>query len=290
LRGVLQPDANAPAPRPANAAARATISRCRRRIAAARRIGIIERELIGAPPGGKPPGAACIDDATTIDGPLAGMLGITGDGRFVMPASYNARQATMQFTMRALLTTSLLLSAVIALTVVASAQPAAKPAPPAPAAATHKPIPAVTPYLIKSAGSLAEIEKTLLGPGGHASTLVPPTAQVALQIDWRHEENIEAGGYEAHDGRDHVFFITEGNGAFNLGGELEAPTEPSPGEWRAKKAKGTHEVAVAKGDVVFIPHGTVHGRAKGGKFTMLLLSFWPGGAPAAAINPPPAKK
>jgi mannose-6-phosphate isomerase-like protein (cupin superfamily) len=161
---------------------------------------------------------------------------------------------------------------------------------PAPAEPARKPAPATTPYLHKTAASLAEAEKTLLGPGGHAATLVPPSANVALEMAWRHEENQEVGGFESHDGRDHVFFITEGNGVFNLGGELDGPNEISPGEWRSKKAKNSREVKVAKGDVLFIPHGTVHGRGKGGKFTMLLLSFWPGGAPAAAINPPPPKK
>lgn len=148
----------------------------------------------------------------------------------------------------------------------------------------RKPAVATTPFLVKSAASLAEAEKALLGPGGHAATLVPPGPNVALQIDWRHEENVEAGGYEVHDGRDHVFFVTEGNGFFNLGGELEEAKEASPGEWRSKKAKNTKLTPVAKGDVVFIPHGTVHGRAKGGKFTMLLLSFWPGGTPEEAIK------
>jgi len=153
----------------------------------------------------------------------------------------------------------------------------------APAASGRKPATAATPVVIKSAASLAEIEKTLQGPGGHGTTLVAPTPQTALEVAWRHEENAEDGGLEVHDGRDHVFFVTEGRAVFKLGGELDAPKEISPGEWRAPRAKGTKEVVLNKGDFAFIPHGTVHGRAKGGKFTMLLLSFWPGGAPAEAI-------
>ena len=171
----------------------------------------------------------------------------------------------------------------ITLAAVTPAQ-AETPAPaPAATAPARKPATAPMPYLIKSAGSLAEIEKTLLGPGGHAATLVAPTPQTALEVAWRHEENAEDGGLEVHDGRDHVFFITEGKAVFKLGGELDAPKEVSPGEWRSPKAKATREVVLQKGDFIFIPHGTVHGRAKGGKFTMLLLSFWAGGAPAEAI-------
>ena len=174
-----------------------------------------------------------------------------------------------------------------ALVVLASRGVPAQPAPPA-----RKPAAATSPYVVKSAASLADVEKTLQGPGGHGSTLVAPAPNVALEAVWRHEENKEAGGLESHDGKDHVFFITEGHGVFVLGGEMDSPKEISPGEWRAPKGKGGKEVTADKGDFVFIPHGVVHGRGKGGKFTMLLLSFWPGGVPAAvlaapAVPPPP---
>jgi mannose-6-phosphate isomerase-like protein (cupin superfamily) len=157
--------------------------------------------------------------------------------------------------------------------------------PPAPA---RRPAPAAGTYVLRTAASLAEAEKAFKGPGGQAATLVPSGPNTALEAVWRHEENKEAGGLESHDGKDHVFFITEGHGVFVLGGELENPREISPGEWRADKGKGTKEVVVDKGGFLFIPHGLVHGRGKGGKFTMLLLSFWPGGAPPAAPPPPPA--
>jgi mannose-6-phosphate isomerase-like protein (cupin superfamily) len=179
--------------------------------------------------------------------------------------------------------------ALAALATLAAGGAHAQPAAPAPAPATgRKPAPAAGSYVLKTAASLAEAEKAFKGPGGQGSTLVPSGPNTALEAVWRHEENKEATGLESHDGRDHVFFITEGHAVFVLGGELEDPREISPGEWRAAKAKGTKEVVVDKGGFLFIPHGLVHGRGKGAKFTMLLLSFWPGGAPPPA--PPAAPK
>jgi mannose-6-phosphate isomerase-like protein (cupin superfamily) len=157
-----------------------------------------------------------------------------------------------------------------------------------PAAPAHKPAPAAGTYVLKTAASLAEAEKAFKGPGGQGSTLVPSGPNTALEAVWRHEETKEPSGLESHDGKDHVFFVTEGHALFVLGGELENPREVSPGEWRAEKGKGTKEVVVDQGGFLFIPHGLVHGRGKGAKFTMLLLSFWPGGAPPPA-PPAPAK-
>jgi uncharacterized protein YjlB len=56
--------------------------------------------------------------------------------------------------------------------------------------------------------------------------------------------------------------------------------------WPLPKAMLSKSVDVGKGDLLFIPHGVVHGRSiKGRHFTMLLVSFWPGGAP-----PPPKSR
>lgn len=162
---------------------------------------------------------------------------------------------------------------------------AAPPAAPAPAPA-RAPAAAPAPYFVKSAASLAELEKTLAGKGGHSGDLLKP-GPTALEIVWRHEEDHEGKELEVHDGKDHVFFIVDGQATFTLGGALVEPREISAGEWRAAKAKDAKLVDVAKGDLLFIPHGTVHGRsAKGRKLTMLQLSFWPGGAPAPAAPAP----
>jgi mannose-6-phosphate isomerase-like protein (cupin superfamily) len=147
----------------------------------------------------------------------------------------------------------------------------------APSAPARKPAVAPVGYFVKTAASLAEVEKTLQGKGAHGADLLKPGA-TAVEIVWRHEEDYEQTELELHDGKDHVFFVTEGKATLTLGGELVAPREVSPGEWKASKSTNSRTVEVGKGDLVFIPHGTVHGRsAKGRRFTMLIVSFLPGG-------------
>jgi mannose-6-phosphate isomerase-like protein (cupin superfamily) len=155
-------------------------------------------------------------------------------------------------------------------------------------APARKPAAAPVPYFVKTAASLAEVEKTLQGKGGHAADLLKPAA-TAIEIVLRHEEDFEQADLEVHDGKDHVFVVTDGQASLTLGGELVAPREISTGEWRAPKSSNSRTVDVGKGDLVFIPHGTVHGRSvKGKKFTMMIISFFPGGPPPPAPPTPPA--
>ena len=161
----------------------------------------------------------------------------------------------------------------IGFVLVAAYAPAAETAP------ARRPAVAPTAYFVKSAANLAEVAKTLEGKGGHAADLLKP-GPAAIEIVVRHEEDYEQTELELHDGKDHVFLVTDGQATLTLGGELVAPHEVSPGEWKAAKSTGSKTVDVGKGDLVFIPHGTVHGRsAKGRRFTMLIVSFFPGGAP-----------
>ena len=156
-------------------------------------------------------------------------------------------------------------------------------------APARKPAAAPTEYFVKSAASLAELEKTLTGKGGRAADLLKPGA-TAIEIVLRHEEDFAQTELEVHDGKDHVFVVTDGQASLVLGGDLVAPHEVSPGEWKAAKSANSRTVDVGKGDLVFIPHGTVHGRSVKGRFTMLIVSFFPGGPPppAPAASPPPA--
>src|SRR5580765_5386006 len=143
-------------------------------------------------------------------------------------------------------------------------------APAARSAPARKPAVAPTSYFVKTAASLAEVEKTLQGKGAHGADLLKP-GPTSVEIVWRHEEDYEQTELELHDGKDHVFFVTEGQATLTLGGEMVAPREVSPGEWKAAKATNARTVDVGKGDLVFIPHGTVHGRsAKGRHFNMMI--------------------
>ena len=152
-------------------------------------------------------------------------------------------------------------------------------APVARSAPARKPAVAPTSYFVKTAASLAEVEKTLQGKGGHGARYLLKPGATAVEIVWRHEEDFEQTELELHDGKDHIFFVTEGQATLTLGGELVAPREVSAGEWKAAKATNARTVDVGKGHFVLIPHGTVHGRsAKGRRFTMLIVSFFPRGA------------
>ena len=155
-------------------------------------------------------------------------------------------------------------------------------APAAPAAPARRPAVAPVGYFVKSAASLAEVERTLEGKGAHGADLLKP-GPTALEIVLRHEDDYEQAELELHDGKDHVFFVVDGQASLVLGGELASPREVSPGEWKAPRSTNSRTDDVRKGDLVYIPHGTVHGRsAKGRRFTMLIVSFYPGGAPAHA--------
>jgi mannose-6-phosphate isomerase-like protein (cupin superfamily) len=154
----------------------------------------------------------------------------------------------------------------------------------------YAPMNAPAGYFVKTAASIADIEKTLQGRGGHTSTILNP-GPGPIEISWRHEEDWEQPELELHEGKDHVFFVTEGQATITLGGQLMAPHQISPGEWKAARSTHSQTVEVRKGDLLFIPHGTVHGRSvKGRRFTMLLLSFWPSGAPAPVPSKAPGKR
>ena len=164
---------------------------------------------------------------------------------------------------------------------------AAAPAAATPSAPARRPSVAPAAYFVKSAASLADVERTLHGKGAHGADLLKPGA-TSIEIVLRHEDDYEQAELELHDGKDHVFFVTDGQATLTLGGELVAPREISPGEWKAAKATNARAVDVARGDLVFIPHGTVHGRsAKGRRFTMVIVSFFPGGLPGGLPGGPP---
>jgi beta-lactamase class A/mannose-6-phosphate isomerase-like protein (cupin superfamily) len=159
----------------------------------------------------------------------------------------------------------------------------------APAASARRPSVAPAAYFVKSAASLADVERTLHGKGAHGADLLKP-GSTSIEIVLRHEDDYEQAELELHDGKDHIFFVTDGQATLTLGGELVAPREISPGEWKAAKATNARAVDVARGDLVFIPHGTVHGRsAKGRRFTMVIVSFFAGGLPGGPPPPAPAK-
>jgi mannose-6-phosphate isomerase-like protein (cupin superfamily) len=72
---------------------------------------------------------------------------------------------------------------------------------------------------------------------------------------------------EVHDASDDYHIILEGSATYIIGGRLVEPRELKnrPGEWRSEKVEGGERVTVKKGDVLFVPRGTVHQRDTTGK-------------------------
>lgn len=72
---------------------------------------------------------------------------------------------------------------------------------------------------------------------------------------------------EVHDNSDDYHVILEGETTYIIGGKLVNPKELKnrPGEWRSEKVEGGERINVKKGDVLFVPRGTVHQRDTTGK-------------------------
>ncbi len=158
----------------------------------------------------------------------------------------------------------------------------------APGSAARTRAAAPEPYVLRDRAALEQLTRTLAA--GKAENLVTPTVAVPLEMVVRHEKDQAQTEREVHAAKDHVFYILDGATKVGIGGELDAPREISPGEWRSTKSKGSKLLDLKKGDLVFIPQGTVHWRdCLGSEASVLMLSFWPRGlpAPAAAPTAPP---
>jgi mannose-6-phosphate isomerase-like protein (cupin superfamily) len=90
-----------------------------------------------------------------------------------------------------------------------------------------------------------------------------------------HDEKRENDMFEVHDSADDIYYVLGGKATLALGGELIEASEISPGEWRAKTVSGGNNFEIKKGDVVFVPRGTVHQRTVTGKgFSMILVKVF----------------
>jgi quercetin dioxygenase-like cupin family protein len=170
---------------------------------------------------------------------------------------------------------SLIACALLTFSVAVLAQPPAKP---------RAPLRPPVPFTVFTDAALKETGAKL-SAGNLSSTLVPRGA-VPLEVQLFHESQKSAPEVETHDTKDHLFFVVDGEVTFTLGGELESPREISPGEWRAKTARGTRAVVARKGDLLFVPRGTVHKRDTGKKgASVMMMSFWSEDKAAVAKAP-----
>jgi len=158
-----------------------------------------------------------------------------------------------------------------------------------PAAATatkREPRKPVRPFLVRSAQSLAELEKEL--PANKVEELLGG-AGLQLRVAVQHDKDRAGAAAEVHDAADDIYYVVEGSATLILGGQLDAPHEVEPGEWRAPHIIGGQTVEVAKGDLVVVPRGTPHQRSTAGRdFTMILVKVF--AAPVPPPQPAPAKE
>jgi len=141
------------------------------------------------------------------------------------------------------------------------------------ASAQRKPTEATRPAVVMSGQSLSDL-KEKLKPGNKTEELID-SAGMELRVAVQHENNKTGAAAELHDASDDVYYVLEGGAMLVLGGQLEAPKEVEPGEWRSPRIIGGKTFEISKGDLVVVPRGTPHQRSTANKdFTMILIKIY----------------
>jgi mannose-6-phosphate isomerase-like protein (cupin superfamily) len=110
---------------------------------------------------------------------------------------------------------------------------------------------------------------------GNTNADIVPAPGTQMRVAIFHDTKREGDNFELHDASDDIYYVLEGKATLYLGGTLSEPKEISPGEWRSKTASGGQQVAIAKGDLIIVPRGTVHQRTVTGKgFSMILIKVF----------------
>ncbi len=139
--------------------------------------------------------------------------------------------------------------------------------------AQRKPTEATRPFLVMSAQSLDDLNKTLQ-PDNKTSELID-SGGMQLRVAVQHEKNKTGAAAELHDASDDVYYVLEGSAMLVLGGKLDAPKETDPGEWRSPRIIDGKTFEIKKGDLVIVPRGTPHQRSTANKdFTMILIKIY----------------
>jgi mannose-6-phosphate isomerase-like protein (cupin superfamily) len=143
----------------------------------------------------------------------------------------------------------------------------------APASARREPTKPTRPYVVRTAQSLAELERRLR-PDNKLEEFIGG-AGMQLRVAVQHEKDRTGAAAEVHDASDDVYYVLEGSATLTLGGQLDGPSEAQPGEWRAARIVGGQTVEITKGDLVIVPRGTPHQRSTTGKdFSMILIKVF----------------
>ncbi|HXF43015.1 MAG TPA: hypothetical protein VNK26_04680 [Pyrinomonadaceae bacterium] len=131
------------------------------------------------------------------------------------------------------------------------------------------------PFVIKRSTEVSEIQQKLATAASNGTfDLVPEKGsqtRIAIFFDFKREGD----RFEVHEDSDDIYYVLSGQAELELGGQLIEPAEISPGEWRSPNAKGTSKFTIQKGDLIFVPRGTVHRRTVTEKgFTMVLIKIF----------------
>src|SRR6266550_909610 len=140
-------------------------------------------------------------------------------------------------------------------------------------AAQRKPSDATRPFVVMSAQSLDDLQKTLQ-PDNKTSELID-SGGMQLRVAVQHERNKTGAAAELHDASDDVYYVLDGGATLVLGGKLDSPKETDPGEWRSPRIIDGKTIEIKKGDLVVVPRGTPHQRSTENKdFTMILIKIY----------------
>jgi mannose-6-phosphate isomerase-like protein (cupin superfamily) len=139
--------------------------------------------------------------------------------------------------------------------------------------AQRKPSEATRPFVVMSAQSLDDLQKTLQ-PENKTSELIDSVG-MQLRIAVQHEKNRAGAAAELHDASDDVYYVLSGSATLVLGGKLDSPKETDPGEWRSPRIIDGKTFEIKKGDLIVVPRGTPHQRSTENKdFTMILIKIY----------------
>jgi len=141
------------------------------------------------------------------------------------------------------------------------------------ATAQRKPSEATRPFVVMSAQSLDDLQKSLQ-PDNKTSELID-SAGMQLRVAVQHEKNRAGAAAELHDASDDVYYVLDGSATLVLGGKLEDPKETDPGEWRSPRIIDGKTFEIKKGDLIVVPRGTPHQRSTANKdFNMILIKIY----------------
>ena len=141
-------------------------------------------------------------------------------------------------------------------------------------AQTRQPSAPLRPFIVKTAQSVADLEKSINNENKAVDLI--GGAGLQLRVAVQHDETRPTADAEVHDAADDVFYALEGSAQLILGGKLDNPREATPGEWKSDKIIGGQTFIIKKGDLIVVPRGTPHQRiaVKGQEFSLILIKIF----------------